>query len=59
MRLRDLLRQWSTFPVVEQVTYRCTDCGTVLEEDGPACPECGGETEATSHESIELYWPHH
>lgn len=59
MGLLDLLKRWSTFPVVEQVSYRCTNCSAVLDDAATACPECGGDVEARTHESTEYYWPHH
>lgn len=59
MRLLALLKRWSTFPVVEASTYRCTNCSAVLDEAVGACPDCGGEVAESVHSSMELYWPHH
>lgn len=59
MGLRDLLRRWTTLPDVESATYRCTNCGTVVDEVESACLECGGEVEETVPGEMELYWPHH
>ena len=59
MRVLELLERWSTFPVVEASTYRCTNCSAVVDEMEGACPECGGELAESVHSSMELYWPHH
>lgn len=59
MRVLDLLKRWSTFPVVEASSYRCTNCSAVVDDAEGACPECGGELAEMTHSSMELYWPHH
>lgn len=59
MGLLDVLKRWSTFPVVETTTYQCTNCGVLVDEAEPSCPECGGDVTEMTHSSMELYWPHH
>ena len=59
MRVLELLKRWSTFPVVEVSTYRCTNCSAVVEEAATACPECGGDVTEFVHSTMEMYWPHH
>lgn len=59
MRVRDLLERWTTFPVVENTSYQCTNCGSIIDDAEAACPDCGGEVTEMTHSSMELYWPHH
>lgn len=55
MGILDKLSNWFGAPYA--TFYRCSNCGVRFEASESACPECGGEVEASDPvEMSDYYW---